>query len=297
VGRLGSPELERAEGAGGEREAEADHWPQEVRRLLFEANQEAAALRAERASLLARTRSLQQEVEQARARNQELTGTVASLQSDLRARQHPPERPDRWMADLTQRAATTLKSSQEAAQGLVERARRRAVEIEAEALREAGVSRRRAESEAAKVLGGARYDAESILAGAQACAEELMAEAQRKRTELVALARRQRDQLRAEVDDLERRRSDLLKAYAAIRGPVDDAVRILQGVPQEPPPLRAPTPSRTRRTRRAPGTVEQVIAEGRARLRRSGDGPAQSSPRRGVNGAGPPTRPGPSGWG
>lgn len=251
VARLGSFDPERADSrrVDGERDA-VDGWPQEVRKLLFEAHQEASALRAERQALLARTADLESRLESARSEVAALTERVATLQArpPRRARPTPPppeppqHRPDqRWLSDVADRTATALRSGQETAQSLVERASQRAKELEEGALHEAAAIRSRADAQATRVLRLAHYDAEGVLQGAQASAEELLGEARKAAGELMAELHRRREVLLREIEGLDARRVSLLQACASIRRPVEEAIRALErGGEQQRPPARSP---------------------------------------------------------
>lgn len=218
-------------------EGKAHGWPQEVRKLLFEANQEASALRSERRNLLARVAELERRLDGANIRIAELTGEVTHLEQERRQADVPAARPsdEQWLHDVTDRTTTALRSSQELAQSVAERAHQRATEIEESALREAAAIRRRAEAQAAKVLNVAQYDAEGLLQAAQSSAEELLREAHKQQKEVAARLRRRREALQQEIDRLEVRRLRLLETYAAIRRPVEEAIRTLEQGAERPP--------------------------------------------------------------
>jgi len=258
VSRLGSFELGRVESRhveGGDASA-SDGWPQEVRKLLFEAHQDASALRSERQALLARASDLESRLEAAHGQVADLTGQVARLQAEARARRPArapaatppaPARPapsspeQRWLSDVTDRTASALRSGQEAAQTLVERARQRAKAIEQAAAQESAALRERADAQASKVLRLANYDAEGVLQGAQAAAEELLAEARKAAQEVMGELHRRRDRITREIEAMEARRMSLLQACAAIRRPVDEAIRTLERAGADPrPPARSP---------------------------------------------------------
>lgn len=245
MARLGSFDLERAEPRRLDRDASApDGWPQEVRKLLFEAHEDAAALRSERQALLARATELERRLEAAQRQVAALTDEVSRLRARPRRAPAPPPAPapatatdDRWLNDVADRTAGALRSGQETAQSLVERARRRATEVEHAALEESAAIRARADAEAARMLKLANYDAEGVLQGAQASAEELLGEARKAAREVMAELHRRRDVLTRDIELLEARRVSLLQACAGIRRPVDDAIRTLEraGVDARPP--------------------------------------------------------------
>ena len=258
LSRLGSFDLGRVESrrAGGDEGGAADGWPQEVRKLLFEAHQDASALRSERQSLLARAADLENRLEAAQSDVAELTRQVARLQSQAqaqarsqRAAQARPSAPaaaaspavQRWLSDVTDRTASALRSGQETAQTLVERARQRAKTMEQAAVQESAALRERAEAEASRVVRLAHYDAEGILQGAQAAAEELLVEARKAAQEVMGELHRRRDGLRGEIEALEARRVSVLQACAAIRRPIEEAIRALERGGADPhPPARSP---------------------------------------------------------
>lgn len=230
----------------------AHGWPQEVRKLLFEANQEASALRSERRNILARVAELERRLAGANTRIAELSGEVAQLEQERRQVEVPTARPadEQWLHDVTDRTTTALRSSQELAQSVTERAHQRATEIEESALREAAAIRRRAEAQAAKILNVAQYDAEGLLQAAQSSAEELLKEAHKQQKEVAARLRRRRETLQQEIDRLEVRRLRLLETYAAIRRPVEEAIRTLeQGAERPPAPPEVPLATRIRNAR------------------------------------------------
>lgn len=251
MARLGSFDLERAESrrpAGDD--SVPDGWPQEVRKLLFEAHEDAAALRSERQALLARASELERRLEAAQRQVAALTDEVARLRARPLPAPAPPRSPapaaapaahDRWLDDVADRTAGALRSGQETARALVERARRRAEEVEQAALEESAAIRARADAEAARILKLADYDAEGVLQGAQASAEELLGEARKAAREVMGELHRRRDVLTREIELLEARRVTLLQACAGIRRPVDDAIRTLEraGVDARPP-VRSP---------------------------------------------------------
>jgi len=241
VATLGSSERGPV-GAPGRVGGAADRWPQEVRKLLFEAHEEAAQLRSEREMLLNRGTDLERRLEAAQAQVKALVDQVARLERQAqrpRPAQPLPERPQRqpqpqpqpqsrWLGEVADRTAAALRSGQETAQSLVERAGRRAQEIERSALQDAAAIRAKAEAEAARVMRMADYDAEGILHGAQASAEELLGEARKAAAEVMTELYRRRDALTRDIDALEGRRLSLLRACAGIRKPVDEAIRALE---------------------------------------------------------------------
>lgn len=236
---LGSSELGPV-GARGRAGGAADRWPQEVRKLLFEAHEEAAQLRSEREMLLTRGTDLERRLEAAQAQVKALADQVARLERQAQRPQPAqplPERPQRqpqpqpqsrWLGEVADRTAAALRSGQETAQSLVERANRRAQEIERSALQDAAAIRAKAEAEATRVMRMADYDAEGVLQGAQASAEELLGEARKAAAEVMAELYRRRDALTRDIDALEGRRLSLLRACAGIRKPVDEAIRALE---------------------------------------------------------------------
>lgn len=252
MARLGSFELGRVDPrrVDGDDAEVADGWPQEVRKLLFDAHEDASALRSERQALLARAADLESRLDAAQSQVAALTAEVARLRA--RPRRPPaapaappskaPARPDeRWLSDVADRTTTALRSGQETAQSLVDRAGQRAREIEQAAAQESAAMRARAEAQASRTVKLAHYDAEGVLQGAQASAEELLGEARKAAGEVMAQLHRRRDALTREIETLEARRLGLLQACAAIRRPVEEAIRTLERAGADPrPPARSP---------------------------------------------------------
>ncbi len=207
-------------------------WPAEVSELLFHANEESKALRAERRSLRARIAELENELRGVKAKNQRLSARMGELQQallekDTKARPSDEE----WIAGVADRTAHALRSSQEVAQGIIQRARQRALEIEHAALQEASEIKKRAEAEAQRTLTVANYDAEGLLQGAQASSEELLSQARKVRDRALAQFAERRAALQEEIDRLEARRVGLLETYAAIKDSVDEAIHTLESAP------------------------------------------------------------------
>jgi cell division septum initiation protein DivIVA len=200
-GRL-EPGMEARGGSGGA-SAPADGWPAEVRQLLQNMDREATSLRAERRALSARVAELEQQLAMAEADTKRLADQVAELQA--RARAVPPverQTNERWVTDVTENAAVTLRSAQEAAQRTVRRAKERATEIEQTALQEAAELRKRAEAQAEKLLLVAQYDAEGLLQGAQASAEEILVRARQRSERVLTALEERRASVEAEIQSL-----------------------------------------------------------------------------------------------
>lgn len=239
--RLKDPELTHAfvpteNGAIGSRSrnepppVRADGGPAEVRDLLKRAYDEAAVLRSERRSLTAQLADVEQALAVSESRAQRLMARVAQLERHrcpAAASGSPPD--GRSIAGAAGRTALALRSGQEVAESLVERARQRAKDIEQSALEEAEQIRKRADAEAKQIVAVAQYDAEGVLQGAQASGEELLAHARQLRREAMSRFAARRAALQQEIERLEHRRLGLLKTCAAIKGPVDEAISILNG--------------------------------------------------------------------
>ena len=211
---------------------EQEEWPGEVRNLLHDANEQARALRQERRSLLDRVANLEKSLRAAAAENAGLTARLRELEQARSERgRAPASTNDQRFAGVADRSAHALRSSQEVARGLVERARQRAAEIEQTALRDAAEIRKRAETDAQRILTVANYDAEGVLQGAEASSEELLAEARKERDRAMAQFAQRRAALQAEIDRLESRRIGLLETYAALKTIVDEAIETLEGHP------------------------------------------------------------------
>ena len=231
---LGFTEVD--EGPAGENEG----WPGEVRDLLRHANEQTRALRAERRTLLERVAALEKKVSAATSENARLKARLRDVERANDERDRKTSGPnEQWLAGVADRSAHALRSSQETAHGLVERARQRADEIEHVALRDAAAIRKRAETDAQRILTVANYDAEGLLQGAQASSEELLAEARKARDSAVAKFKERRAALQAEIDRLEARRIGLLETYAAMKTVVDEAIDTLEGGPARGRPPRA----------------------------------------------------------
>jgi chromosome segregation ATPase len=220
-----------ADGRAGEQD-DQEEWSGEVRDLLRHANEQARALRGERRTLLDRVARLEKNLQAATAENAQLTARLRELERANRGQKGTPAGSnEQWLAGVADRSAHALRSSQEAARQLVERARQRAGEIEQAALRDAAEIRKRAETDAQRAVTVANYDAEGLLQGAQASSEELLAEARKVRDRAVAQFAERRAALQAEIDRLESRRVGLLETYAAMKPIVDEAIEILEGEP------------------------------------------------------------------
>lgn len=232
-------------GAGG-------RWPDDVKDLLVHANDEAQSLRTERVALTARIAELEAQLAKSEstrvrlaARLKELQGALqrrpdsqAERQQQLSARSSEPGRPrpdDQWLTGVVEQTAHVLRSGQKAAQAVVQRARSHAEEIEQAAHRNAAEIRTRAEAEAEKILSVAQFDAESVLEGARSSGRELLAEVQQVRQRAVAQFRQKTAAMQAEIDELEARRISLLQTYAAMRRPVEDAMRVLESAAGDRP--------------------------------------------------------------
>jgi cell division septum initiation protein DivIVA len=213
-------------------------WPEEFRNLLLQANEEADRLRDERRALAARVTELEAELEKARKRGRELAGR---LEETRRQKPQALRGSDDWLAEVTDRTTTALKSGQEVAQNLVERARQRAAEIERAAAQHAAEVRQRAEAEANRMLQVAQLDAEGVLQGAQASAGELLTEAQRVRDSAVASFNERHRAMQDEIARLDAQRLKLLETCAALRSPIEEAIRTLErGSAAGPQPRRRP---------------------------------------------------------
>lgn len=222
-----------------------EDWPAEVSELLLQANEESSMLRAERRALRKRVGELENELRALKAKNHKLTARMGELQHALSQKETKSRTPnEQWFAGVADRTAQTLRSSQEAAQNLVERARQRALEIEHAALQEATEIKKRAEAEAQRIVTVANYDAEGLLQGAQASSQELLSQARKVRDRALAQFAERRAALQDEIDRLESRRVGLLETYAAIKTSVDEAIHTLEGAPTGRSPRR---PGRTLR--------------------------------------------------
>ncbi len=253
---LGDPELAGGGLDSGGLDPRGEGWPQEVRRLLFDASQEAAELRAERRRLVGRVGELERELHAAAARLAAMSRQITTLEKERAARAAAARRPQQqqWLTDVADQAATALRSSQEQAIGVVERARQRAAELERAAQEEAAGIRRRAETEAAKLLNVAQFDAEGLLQGARESSEELLAQVRAKAETQMAELGRRRSALEAELARLEAHRVALLDTFAALRRPVDEAARLLEeGGRTRRPPFAGPIASRIRGAARSWG--------------------------------------------
>ncbi len=209
-----------------------DELSSQITGLLHQAEAEAKVLRAERRSLAQRVDALERELRAAETRNEQLGARVAELEHASREqgtkdRASNQERPG-GVIDPTVHA---LRSSQKAANDLVERARQRAREIEHSAVQNADQIRKRAEAEAQRALSAANRDAGVLLRGAQASSEELLGEAREARARAAAQLADRRTALEEEVNRLEARRIELLESFAAIKSDVDEAIHTLESGP------------------------------------------------------------------
>jgi cell division septum initiation protein DivIVA len=244
--RLGEPERARLSGRGAREQDSARRdplpgtaraWPVEIRDWLDRATREANELRGERRRLIARVSELERDLEQANAKRRALEDQVTDLRQRLRDQRAPDAGPDRWLADVTDRTAQTLRSGQEVAQGIVERAGRRAQAIERAARKEAAEIRSRAEAEAQNILMVTQYDAEGLLQAARASGEELLAEAKGLQQRALAELANRRKAIEQDIHRLEAGRLELVETYGAIRSSVDAALSTLTGE-IEPRPMR-----------------------------------------------------------
>ncbi|MDQ4098024.1 MAG: hypothetical protein M3144_09180 [Actinomycetota bacterium] len=209
---------------------------------------------------MGRVAELESSLRATEANNRLLKSRIAELQQ-ARTEQvaAPPGPNNEWLAGVADRSAHALRSSQEAARRLVERARRRAHEIEQAALHDAADIRKRAEAEAQRILTVANYDAEGLLQGAQASSEELLAHAKRMRDRAMAQFAERRAALQEEIDRLEARRVGLLETFASLKTSVDEAIEALEPPPAERPPRQRPAAGTPRR--RAAALLEWLRAE------------------------------------
>ena len=200
-------------------------------------------MRFERQTLLERLAALERALETSNERSRQLAGRVAEFERRPASGAAAPAEPDAdWLSETAARTAQVLRSGQELADGIAQRARQRAEEIRQVTLEQAEEVRARAEADAEKIRKVAYFDAEGMLQNAQSSSDQLIAEARRQQQEITEQFAVRRAALQEEVARLDTGRLALLETLVGIRRSVDTAVRALEGERHRPPGAKGSHP-------------------------------------------------------
>lgn len=212
---------------------------------------------------------------------------VADLETEVR---HPPlPSRDQLVEQVGHEVARTLRSAEESAEKVAQRARQSALEVERAAREESGRIRTEQLEQATK-------DARAIVEAARERGREMVAEARALRERVLTDLNRRRDTLRAYIDQLRTDRDRFAEAYRVVRDTVSDANEMLTrfgaGRPFPPvdadagPPISFPSDANADEQ----ATPRVFAPEQRPRIRP----PRETRPVRADRAAPPKPRPGPA---
>jgi DivIVA domain-containing protein len=157
---------------------------------------------------------------------------LAEVEAELR---HPPlPSRDQLVEQVGQEVARTLRSAEESAEKVAERARKAASDVERAAREESARTRTEQLEQATK-------DARAIVETARERGREMVAEARALRERVLSDLNHRRDTLRAYIDQLRADRDRFAEAYRVVRDTVSDANEMLTrfGAGRPFPPVTA----------------------------------------------------------